>query len=63
MAVTARAAGSRTAPWSAHQRGAAAVDSSDDPSIAAFRASAEPFLARPGEDATVVTHVYSIGRR
>lgn len=47
----------------AYRYGAEAVDRSDDPSIAAFRASAEPFLARPGEAASVVTHVYSIGRR
>lgn len=39
------------------------VDRSDDPSIAAYRVSAGPFLAGPGEDAEVVTHVYSIGRR
>ncbi|MCF6735519.1 hypothetical protein [Blastococcus sp. KM273129] len=42
--------------------GARAVDRTDGPSLAAFRASAAPFLAGPGEDVTVVAHVYAIGR-
>ena len=40
-----------------------AVDASDDPSIAAFRASAAPFLAGRDEQPTVDVHVYSISRR
>ncbi|NEK84672.1 alpha/beta hydrolase [Blastococcus saxobsidens] len=47
----------------AYQYGAEAVDRSDDPSIAAFRAHSAPFFARPGEKATVVAHVYEIGRK
>lgn len=43
--------------------GARAVDRSDDPSIVAFRAGAEPFLVGPGEDAELVVHVYEISRR
>ena len=42
---------------------ARAVDRSDDPSIEAFRASADPFLVGPGDDAEVVVHVYEISRR
>ena len=42
---------------------AEAVDRSDDPSIAAFRAGAEAFLFRPGEDAEVVVHVFETTRR
>jgi pimeloyl-ACP methyl ester carboxylesterase len=40
-----------------------AVDQSDDPSIEAFRAGAEPFLVGPGEEAEVLVHVYEISRR
>jgi hypothetical protein len=47
----------------AYRVGARAVDRSDDPSIAAFRAAAGSFLLEPGEEATVVAHVYSLGRR
>jgi hypothetical protein len=43
--------------------GARAVDRSEDPSLAAYRAGAAPFLAGPGDDVTVVAHVYSISRR
>ncbi|WP_139206317.1 alpha/beta hydrolase [Blastococcus sp. DSM 46786] len=42
--------------------GARAVDRSEDPSLAAYRASAAPFLAGPGDDVTVVARVYSISR-
>ena len=48
---------------SAYLGAAEVIDRSDDPSIAAYRASAASFFARPGEDAEVVAHVYSIGRR
>ncbi|CCG02681.1 conserved protein of unknown function; putative coiled-coil and acyl-transferase domains [Blastococcus saxobsidens DD2] len=48
---------------SAYLGAARIVDRSDDPSIAAYRASAAPFFALPGADAEVVAHVYSIGRR
>ncbi|WP_104522996.1 esterase/lipase family protein [Blastococcus atacamensis] len=47
----------------AYQYGAEAVDRSDDPSIAAFRERAGAFLVAPGEEASVVAHVYEIGRR
>lgn len=47
----------------AYQYGAEAVDGSDDPSIAAFRAHSAPFFVRPNEEATVVAHVYEIGRK
>ena len=47
----------------AYRLGAQAVDRSDDPSITAYRAGASAFLVGPDEDATVVAHVYSIGRR
>ncbi|RZU31150.1 esterase/lipase family protein [Blastococcus saxobsidens] len=47
----------------AYQYGAEAVDRSDDPSIAAFRVHSAPFFVRPGEQATVVAHVYEIGRK
>jgi hypothetical protein len=42
---------------------AQAVDRSSDPSIAAFRTSAAPFLVGPGDEDTVVAHVYEISRR
>jgi hypothetical protein len=42
---------------------AAAVDRSDDPSIAAYRASAAPFLAETGDGTRVEAHVYAISRR
>ncbi|MDK3255802.1 esterase/lipase family protein [Blastococcus capsensis] len=48
---------------SAYLGAARIIDRSDDPSIAAYRASAAPFFAGPGEGAEVVAHVYSIGRR
>ncbi|MGY1724982.1 alpha/beta fold hydrolase [Blastococcus sp. SYSU DS0533] len=41
---------------------ARAVDRAEGPSLAAFRASAAPFLAGPGDDVTVVAHVYAISR-
>ncbi|WP_051515479.1 esterase/lipase family protein [Candidatus Blastococcus massiliensis] len=47
----------------AYRIGAQAVDQSEDPSIAAYRASADAFLVRPGEEVTVVAHVYAIGRK
>ncbi|MGY2084331.1 hypothetical protein [Blastococcus sp. SYSU DS0539] len=48
----------------AYRSAARAVDASDDPSLVAFRAGAAPFLVGPGEEeATVVAHVYEIGRR
>lgn len=47
----------------AYRPAARAVDASDDPSLAAFRAGAAPFLVRPGEEATVVAHVYELARR
>lgn len=55
--------GDNHALGTAYLPAARAVDRSDDPSIAAFRASADPFLVGPGDDATVVAHVYEIGRR
>lgn len=48
---------------SGYRSGARAVDSSDDPSLAAFRTSAAPFFVGPGDGATVVAHVYEISRR
>ncbi|MGY2065812.1 PGAP1-like alpha/beta domain-containing protein [Blastococcus sp. SYSU DS0619] len=48
---------------SAYRPAARAVDAADEPSLAAFRAAAAPFLVRPGEQATVVAHVYELGRR
>ena len=48
---------------SGYRSAAQAVDRSDDPSIEAFRASADPFLVGPADDATVVAHVYEISRR
>jgi pimeloyl-ACP methyl ester carboxylesterase len=48
---------------SGYRSAARAVDRSDDPSIVAFRASADPFLVGPAVDATVVAHVYEISRR
>ncbi|MGY1914009.1 esterase/lipase family protein [Blastococcus sp. SYSU DS0973] len=47
----------------AYRSAARAIDASDDPSLVAFRAGAAPFLVGPGEEATVVAHVYEIGRR
>lgn len=46
-----------------YQAAAQAVDRSDDPSIVAFRAASDPFLVGPGDDASVVAHVYEISRR
>lgn len=46
----------------AYRVGAEAVDRSDDPSITAYLAGADAFLVAPGEAATVVAHVYAIGR-
>ncbi|MGY1836967.1 hypothetical protein ACI79P_17885 [Blastococcus sp. SYSU DS0510] len=46
----------------AYLHGARLVDRSADPSLAAYRAGAAPFLAGPGEDMTVVARVYSISR-
>jgi pimeloyl-ACP methyl ester carboxylesterase len=48
---------------SGYRSAAQAVDSSVDPSLEAFRTSADPFLVGPGDDATVVAHVYEISRR
>ncbi|RBY94817.1 alpha/beta hydrolase [Blastococcus sp. TBT05-19] len=48
---------------SAYRDGSQLVDRSDDPSIAAWRQSAAPFLAGPGDAPTVDAHVYSISRR
>jgi pimeloyl-ACP methyl ester carboxylesterase len=48
---------------SGYRAAARAVDSSDDPSLEAFRASADPFLVGPGDEAAVVGHVYEISRR
>ncbi|MGY1720354.1 esterase/lipase family protein [Blastococcus sp. SYSU DS0552] len=47
----------------AYRPAARAVDAGEDPSLAAFRAAAAPFLVPPGEPASVVAHVYEIGRR
>ncbi|MCF6746544.1 alpha/beta fold hydrolase [Blastococcus sp. KM273128] len=47
---------------SSYLPGARAVDRVEDPSLAAFRASAAPFLAGPGEEVDVVSHVYAISR-
>jgi hypothetical protein len=46
-----------------YRPGARIVDRDDGPSLQAFRASADPFLAGPGDDARVVARVYEIGRR
>lgn len=46
----------------AYRVGARAVDRSDDPSLAAYLAGAGAFLVGPGEEATVVAHVYAISR-
>ena len=48
---------------SGYSAAASAVDRSDDPSIAAFRASAEPFLAGTGDGTRVEAHVFAISRR
>ena len=48
---------------SGYSAAAAAVDRSDDPSIAAYRAGAAPFFAETGDGTRVEVHVYALSRR